>query len=283
MLNLVFSSVKNDQIKSTEFLNSGFNPGNPAYTDLAEQMFSGYFNKLSAGPLKASFDRAIAIASYSELRSVILEDGVITNKELADYVLLISLYSDYFERNLPGDNVRKIISLMKSQGETLFIKDVASILLGKINSTLHGNLFAGFSLLNSDGKLISLPDFRGKYLLLGFARSDSPVSQSELGIINMWYKKYIKDLQVVTILTDKQFKTASELMIKRGFNWICLDGSDKDNIEFKYDLKMYPTFILLDREGKIIASPSSYPSEDLEFVINKIIQAEQAGSATENR
>jgi peroxiredoxin len=283
MLNLIVSSSNQLKTEAEEFINASFDPGNRAFSDLAEQMYSEYFNKLSSGPLKDYFNRAIATASFSELRSVILHEGEITNKELADFVILLNLNADYYERNLPGDNVRKIISLMRSQGESVIIKSIALSMLGRINSSLPGNSPPDFSLLNNDGKRMSLIDFKGKFLLLGFVRSDSPPSIMELGIINMWYKKYAKDVQIATILTDKNFKLASGIFKNHGFNWIYLDGSKKDMLEFYYDLKMYPSFLLLDREGKIIANPSPYPSENLELTINKIILEDSTRSGSQNR
>jgi hypothetical protein len=283
MLNLVASSAKQIQTEAAQFISSNFNSDNQAFTDLADQMFSGYFNIISSGPLKDLFEQAIARASFTELESVILRDNKITNKELADYVILLNLNADYYERNLPGENIRKIVTIIKSQGESVFIRNVASVLLDKINSSLPGNIPPEISLLSNNGKLMSLKDFRGKYLLLGFVRSDNMASITELGIINMWQNKYTGDFQVVTILADKNFKSATESLKKHGFSWTFLDGSKSDNLEFAYDLKMYPSFLLLDREGKIIADPCQYPSEDLEHTINKIILADPIYSGSKNR
>jgi hypothetical protein len=283
MLSLVSSSAKQTQTIADQFINSGFNFENQAFTDLADQMYSGYFNNIASGPRKDSFGRAIALASFSELESVILKENNITNKELADYVILLNLNAGYYEHSLPGENIRKIISLMKSQGESGFIRNTASAILSGINSALPGNWPPGLTLEDTNGKMISLKDLLGKYVILSFARADNMASITELGIINMWQKKYSKDLNVVTVLTDNNFKTASELLRKRGFNWLLLDGSERDNIEFSYNLKMYPSFLLLDREGKIVADPCPFPSEDLELTINKIINAEKSGSRPENR
>ena len=283
MLKLVGSSSTQNQTEAVKFINSGFNSQNQAFQELAEQMFSGYFNKISSGPLKESFNLAVATASYSELSSVIIRDGRIKNKELADYVILLNLSSDYYNRELPGENVRKIISLMKLEGTTVFIKNVATEILGKIDSSLPGNSPPDFKLLSSNGKIMSLADFRGKYLFLCFGRSDNQVSLMEMGIIKMWLQKYINDVQVVTVLTDKNFQSASLVLRNQGFYWIFLDGSKKDELEFNYDIKMYPSFLLLDRKGKIIADPCPYPSEELELTINKILLADPARSGSENR
>jgi hypothetical protein len=283
MLNLVYSSAGADKMAALEFINSNFDSGNQAFCDLAEQIFTGYFHNFLSGSLKDSFSRAIAIASFSELKTVIMRDGKITNKELADFVILLNLYAEYYNHSLPAENIRKIISLVRSQGESGFVKNIASVILDKINSALAGNFLPDFFLSDNAGKFISIKDFRGKYVLLGFARSDNPPSMMELGIINMWQKKYLKDIQVVTVLADNNFISGSAKMKNSGFNWIFLDGSDRDNLEFIYDIKMYPSFIMLDREGKIIADPCSYPSEELELKISKMLTANPGHSVPEDR
>jgi hypothetical protein len=283
MLDLVATSSKTGMDDAMEFINKRFNSSNQAFLDLAEQMFTGYFNIISTGPLKDSFNRSVSLASFSEMRSVILQDSKITNSELADFVILLNLNNGYYERNLPGENTRKIISIMKTQGETDLIKVTAANVLDKINSSLPGSFPTGFSLRNADGNLMGMNNFRGKYLLLSFANGDDQFSVTELGIINMWQKKYITDLAVVTILSDKDFKSASDKFRKLGFNWTFLDGSDREILEFTYYLKMYPSFMLLDREGKIIANPCPFPSENLELTINKILSGDPTRSGTQNR
>ena len=75
----------------------------------------------------------------------------------------------------------------------------------------------------------------------------------EFGIINMWHKKYMNDLQIVTILTDKDFKSALNKMKNNGLTGSFSMVLPADHLEYLYDIKMYPSFLLLDREGKIIA------------------------------
>lgn len=283
MLKLVVSSSARETDDALGFINTRFDKDNQAFLDLAVQMFAGYFNDISAGPAKDLFNRSIGIGSLSELRSAIGRDGKVVNKELIDFIILLNLNNGYYERTLPGENTRKIISIMRSQGETDLIKTTASAVIEKMNSSLPGNFPPDFSLPDADGKMTGLKDFRGKYLLLSFAKADDQVSVMELGLINRWERKYVNDLRVVSVLTDKDFKIASAKLKKMGFNWIFLDGSKRDILEYTYDLKMYPSFILLDREGKIIANPCSFPSENLELLINKIVAGDLAGSGTKNR
>jgi hypothetical protein len=90
---------------------------------------------------------------------------------------------------------------------------------------------------------------------------------AEYSILKSWYKKYSANLQVVTVLTDKDFVSASARMKSAGFSWILLDGSSQDMTEYLYNVKMYPTFTLVGPDGKIIISSCPYPSENLERTI----------------
>jgi hypothetical protein len=163
------------------------------------------------------------------------------------------------------------------------MKELATIVLTGMLSSLPGNTPPEFSLSDSDGKMITLKDFRGSYVILYFAKSDDRSSLMESGVLNMWQKKYINDLQVITVLTDKDFKAAITKMKNSGFNWVFLDGSQADSLEYLYDIKMYPVFIFLDREGKIIASPAPFPSENLELMVSKLLQKDVNRSGPENR
>jgi hypothetical protein len=175
------------------------------------------------------------------------------------------------------------MSVLRTGGSSHFIRETATILLEKLRSALPGNIPSDFSLENNDGVVAGLKNFRGKYLLISFARSDNEESLMEFGILNKFYKTYMKDLEVITILTDRDYQSALHKMEKNGFKWICLNGSSIDLLEYQYDIRMYPTFLILDRQSRIIADPAPVPSEKLETLISKIIEEEKRGSDLKNR
>lgn len=283
MLYFIPQRAGSDYSKTAGFINDRFSKDNPAYIDLTEQMFTGYFSEIISGPLKNSFEKAIVTSSFSDLREVIFKDTKISENELADYIILLNLYNDYYKHELPGENVRRIISSMCSESSSSFIKELATIISDRMSSSLPGNAPPDFSLLNDDGKTVTLKDVRGRYVILCFAKSDDRSSLIESGVLNMWQNKYTEDLQIITILTDKDFKSAINKMKNNGFNWLFLDGSHAESLEYLYDIKMYPLFIFLDREGKIIASPSPPPSENLESMVSKLLKKDVSRSGFENR
>jgi peroxiredoxin len=283
MLNLVAFGTYPGKVEDSVLINERFVPENQAFLDLVEQVFTGYFRVISSGPLKESFNRAIASSSLRDLKAIILKDGKATENQLQEYIILLNLYTEYYNGSIPLGNIKNIISDLSSDGSSHFIQETASVLLEKLLSALPGSVPPDFSLLNSVGRHVSLTDFRGKYLIMSFTRSDNPTAIMEFGILNRWYKEFMNDLEIVTILTDRDYKSAVDKMESNSFKWMFLDGSSSDILEYQYDIKMYPTFLILDRESRIIKDPAPFPSENLGPLIRKILLEEKNRSDTKNR
>jgi peroxiredoxin len=274
MLNMVAYGMYPGRKEDSVMINQAFIPDNQAYTDLIEQIFSGSFRRFLTGTGKDNYIRAIGESSLPELRSLVLSDGKAVNSQLRDYVILMNLYNEYWSGSIPLENTLLLMTALKEDASSAFISETASMMILQIPAMLSGRIPPDFSLAGTDGKALSLKDFKGKYLLLCFARSDNPSVMEEFSILKMWQNKYPKELAIVTILVDRDFKTASGKMKKYGFGWNFLDGSDADLLEYQYNIKIHPSFILLDTEGKIVANPAPYPSENLEWLVAKKIGKE---------
>lgn len=271
MLNMVAYGIYPGRKEDSVMINQTFLPDNQAYTDLVEQLFTGNFRRFLTGPQKDNYIRAIGTSSLKELKSLVLGDGKAVNSQLLDYVILMNLYNEYWSGSIPLENTLKIMMALKEEGSSAFIRETASGMIEQIPAMLPGRIPPDFSLPGTGGKVFSLKDFKGKYLVLNFARSDNLSVMEEFSILKMWQNKYPNELTIVTILGDRDYRSALSKMKKYGFGWDFLDGSDAGILEYQYNIKMYPSFILLDTEGKIVANPAPYPSENLEWLVAKKI------------
>jgi hypothetical protein len=267
MINMVGSGEYSGRIEDSVMINREFVPENPAYTDLIEQRFSGYFTSVLNGPYKNDFIKAVASSSTVDLKKVILLDGKVSNEELVEYIILLNLYPTWYDGSIPSENILKLISSLRSEGSSSYIKELAGIISERITALLQGSKAPGFALRDSAGSEKTIAGFGGKYLLLSFTRSDNAASMAEYSILNSWYKKYAANLQVVTILTDRIFESGAERMKTSGFGWTMLDGSMQDLLEYHYNVQMYPAFTLVGRDGKIVIGSCPYPSENLERIL----------------
>ena len=168
------------------------------------------------------------------------------------------------------DNVLALLSSVGTGGSSQFLKELAVKIKERILMLSVSTNPPEIKLPDINGRQYTLNDFSDKFLLISFARSDNSFSIAEYGILNTWLNRYREKLQVVTILRDNDFRRAVSRMSDYGFSWIMLDGSSADMLEYLYDVKLYPSFLLIDQAGLIVMRNCPFPSENLEALIGKI-------------
>ncbi len=116
-----------------------------------------------------------------------------------------------------------------------------------------GNLAPDFQLDNIDGQSVALSDFRGKPVLVNFWTSWCPPCRSEMPFIQDTFtdKKWAdKGLVVLAIDIGESSSTVSEFVKKYGLTFTVLLDITQD-VSLEYNIRAYPTTILIDREGII--------------------------------
>ncbi len=267
MLNQVANGEYQGRMEDSVLVNEKFSPGNQAYIDLVEQMFTKYFRYLSDGRLKVPFNNAISSSSVEELKKVIMLGRKSSNEQLAEYVIIMNLYGEYYDSAIPREKILLFLKQLSESGSSAYIRDLSSQITGSLTALNAGNTPPEFRMRDYNGKYIGISDFRGKYILLSFAKSDNAFTVAEYGILKTWYSKYKDNLLVVTILRDRDFVAAVNRMNSFGFNWILLNGADADYTEYQYQVTIYPSFMFIGRDGKILLEPTPFPSEKLDDVI----------------
>lgn len=275
MLNQVAKGEYPGRKEDSILINRRFAYDNPAYTDLIEQVFTGYFKELSGGKNSQSFEKAFTSLSLKDLEAVVFNDGKASNPELIEFIIILNLYSAYYDNSMPSGNVTGLLSLLSGEGSSETIRDLATRIEERVSLLAVATRPPDFRLADSSGRQYSPGDFGGKYLLISFARSDNTFSAAEYGILNSWLQKYKDKLRVVTVLRDGDFKKGVSLMSGLGFSWLMLDGSSADLLEYLYDVKIYPSFLLVGPDGMIVIRNCPFPSENLEAIVKKLTTAEE--------
>ena len=272
ILDLMTFNPFEDKVKATIYVNDKVDLDNPAYTELIGQVFNDYLKSLLGGSLREEIVEAITNGSFQQLKNIVLKDNKISNEQLLEYVLLLNLYKEFYSGSLDKNILFQLINNEIYTSKYPSMQNIAGILLEKGKRLMPGSIAPPFALKNETGDTVSINDFKGKYLLLSFARSDCYSCLSEFNTIKMWQDKHDKDLKQITILTDRDYNKGFTKLKKTGYNWEFLNGSDNEQLLLSYEIKVFPSFFLLDRDGKIIMAPSILPSEQLEMMISERIQ-----------
>jgi len=275
MLNVVAYGEYMVRREDSIIINRKFVPENPAYTDLVEQMYRNYFKMLLSGPLKDEFSRSVNRASPSEIMRIMDRGGKAVNPLLQQYIILMNTYSGYFNGLMKEENAIAIFDSLSIGGKSVYIKDLAILLKHHATALSQGAFPPPFSLPDTSGKKVSVDEFKGRYMLLVFIKETDYASLGELALLKSWSDNFKDNVSIVAIITGKNYMEKASYFIKRRYNWIFLDGTDNPFLADLYDLRVYPSFMLLDREGRIAVRYCPLPSENLEGFLRSILNKEK--------
>ncbi|TSA37800.1 MAG: AhpC/TSA family protein [Porphyromonadaceae bacterium] len=160
--------------------------------------------------------------------------------------------------------------LSKSTDETLK-KDIR-LKCDKWAAIATGQPAPDFTLPNIKGEHVSLDDFRGKYVFIDFWFTGCGTCKAMFPYLKLIMNEYNeRNIIFISISVDKE-RSDWEKMLREGYeeegmqvlfeeqpNWIHLYGPQSRTLANQYLVSGYPTYILIDRDGKFVRSQCEYP------------------------
>lgn len=130
--------------------------------------------------------------------------------------------------------------------------------------TTNGKPVPNFSFPDTTGQMVSLSDFRGKWVLLDFWYVDCPwcrkMTPHLIDIYADW--KDTKNFEIISISVDKpkDYERWIQAIKDDGATWTQVNDSTK-TYPLEYGITGYPTMILVDPEGNGVQKIVGYQEE----------------------
>ena len=109
-----------------------------------------------------------------------------------------------------------------------------------------------FSLMGVDGKLISLAQFKGNYIVLDFWGTWCGPCMNELPNLKAVVEKYNATVKFVGIACQENEKKWKKVIDEQQLGWTQLINSDENDVSVLYGVRAFPTKIIIDKDFNIV-------------------------------
>ncbi|WP_345955535.1 TlpA disulfide reductase family protein [Mucilaginibacter sp. PAMB04168] len=177
-----------------------------------------------------------------------------------------------------NDTLRLMYNSLKPEfKQSLFGQRIGNYL--KVGDILKkGDAMADFEALDKNGVKHRLLNFKGKYILLDFSTTYCGPCLLSLEDLRNIEKRYADKLTIITFSGDVGKDTWLKGLNRDNPKWLSVwDGKGNyGETILKYGISCYPTFVLIDPQGKIAAKWEGYGKEpgrkgSLETSVDKIL------------
>jgi len=251
---------------------------NIAYIDLFNNMYNNYFTDLGHSVKGKYIYSNVNLSKSPNVIMKSLSNEIITeDTALLEFITLKGLHDAIYDKDFKKRFIVQSLDTIIAQSKIPEHKVIAEKIKSEIlNIKPKQNIESfDFSLQNSDSNLVSLKDFRGKYVYLNFMYSRAYSCMKDFSLLEKLQKKYNDQLEIVTIFLDTDLKLLREFKQKNPlFSWTFLNlGNNNKKLISDYGIIAYPTYILIDPYGKIIANPARNPQEYFErYFVTKVLR-----------
>ena len=209
------------------------------------------------GKENASIEKIIA------LRELEVENYKVHLAELTQFIqekmeTSIAIYPTSIRWN--GDNLaalEQIVANFKVSHPTSNITSKLEKRIDLLKKTAIGNYVSNIEMPSASNQIMKLNDIKGAVTLIDFWASWCPPCRSESGLLNNLYQTYsVQGFEIYGISLDSKRQRWVDALTKDNRVWTnvsTLEGF-KTPVAQEYGISALPTNILINAEGKIIAS-----------------------------
>ena len=239
-----------------------------AYMDLFKELFDGYFNS-------AVYDTHLLNDAFAEgpnaFKKYLDNDPLMAkNPRLAELITIYNLqklcYGDRNTSRLAKDHLNHIKSQTKHTEHKTIIDDFFT----KYNRLAPGTDAPEFTLKDSDGKEVSLSDFKNGLVLLQFVDGYSAVSEHQFAELRGLHYQWQDTVQILTIATHDKMDFFKKQFAEKRQDWPLLDLGDNILLLEAYNVRTFPEYILIRKDNKIGEAPAPSPERYLGERVTKM-------------
>jgi peroxiredoxin len=204
--------------------------------------------------------------SFKGLMEALKQDAFLKNDSIRELVAIKGLYESYYEGIFKKRNILSLLEQVASETTIAEHKHIAQNILNSFSKLQPGTVSPFFELPDKLGNTHSLDEFKGKkYVYLTFFDPQSTPCLQQMKVIPSLKKKYGTKIEFVAICSSKTIADFRDFCAENPkFDWLFLYDNTGMLLKNNYEIKNFPTYFLINPEGKIVQAPADGPEGDIE-------------------
>ncbi len=288
LYSLRYMAYQRDKMSITRkhFLNQPFYYYNPSYMNLFKMMWKDYIIYNNTHDMGKNLKIDIIYGKSPSMFKKTLEKNIaFRNDTLKELFLLQCLDDCLKDRDVfPPAPVYQTLDSVILVTKIPEHKSIAENIKKKYTALEFHDEAPYFELYNQDSVLYTLDKFKGKYVYLNFCRSENYACIKDYKVLKKMNEKTKRDLNIVTLSYEKTFDDfRSFKKANPQYNWTFLYAGDNPEIGRQYKLRGMPTYMLLNRNGKIEMISAPTPADDFQETFAKLVIRQKKEDAAKRR
>ncbi len=263
------------------FINKPVEYKNIAYTDLFHEWMKGYF-KTALHPDTEYVKIINLLIEHSDYRLFdnLIQKDTLLKKDLRfrELVEMELLDQAWHEEGMIQSHIEDMYAYLAGHSKFPEHRSIAVNYLKKLHKLAYGTPAPGFTLPDVLGNERSLDEFRGKFVLLTFMNDHCNVCRKQLEQVNKIYRRESPKLQVITILKGNKYDETLSLFGQNNYEWPLLLLGNRILLLEDYDIRTFPSYILINPDGTIALAPAPMPEENLTLYIRNMMKRFEKGN-----
>ena len=246
----------------------------PEYSELFDKLFFKYLQYATQQLDGQKISVLLNTGAYDQLIDWLTNDEHF-DKPLAEAVILRGIKQIFYSKRFNTVGLFNILQRITDTSTIPIHKESAQKIFNELARTMYGTIAPELSLLDLNGNMVTWDDFKGKYVYLCFTRSDNEKFLPHKELMKSFYQKYHDHLALVIVLEDEETDKNADLLRADGFEWTVLRGMTRREIYDSFNVRIMPTYFLIDPQGRMAGSQAPWPDENFEMQFSNILKATQ--------
>lgn len=184
---------------------------------------------------------------------------------IREIVMMKMLGEMYPTGEFPQSNIMTILDSLESNALIPENRRIAANMKVRLTELTPGSKAPE---INFDDVLVqtkNLADYNGKHVYIHFADVNSENTMRELPLLIELHKKYGDYIQFITVFRSSDQMNENNLKEIRDLKWDTFALDETNKIWNNYKIETFPTYVLIDAAGYIVAAPALKPTPNGQY------------------